>query len=84
VIDVRHTAEGPVENGVAAARLFVKSGTLAMKGGREYDPKERAKTKTGGSSDKTALPPDAPRETIAAQAGDGAIVAVHHLGVHAH
>jgi carboxyl-terminal processing protease len=73
VIDVRHTAEGPVENGVAAARLFVKSGTLAIKGGREYDPKERAKAKTGGSSDKPALPPDAPRETIAAQAGDGAI-----------
>src|SRR5437868_4064040 len=35
IIDVRHTAEGPLDNGVAAARLFVKSGTLAMTGGRE-------------------------------------------------
>jgi carboxyl-terminal processing protease len=40
VIDVRHTAEGPLDNGVAAARLFVKSGTLSMKGGRE--PKKDA------------------------------------------
>jgi carboxyl-terminal processing protease len=34
-IDVRRTAEGPLENGIAAARLFVKSGTLAVKAGRE-------------------------------------------------
>ncbi|MEP6917622.1 MAG: S41 family peptidase, partial [Acidobacteriota bacterium] len=35
VIDIRRTAEGPFENGVAAARLFVKSGTLAQQGGRQ-------------------------------------------------
>ena len=35
VIDVRRTAEGPLENGIAAARLFVKSGTLAIKAGRD-------------------------------------------------
>ena len=35
VIDIRRTAEGPVENGLAAARLFVKSGTLAIKAGRD-------------------------------------------------
>lgn len=34
IIDVRRTAEGAFENGVAAARLFVKSGTLAIKAGR--------------------------------------------------
>jgi carboxyl-terminal processing protease len=34
VIDIRRTAEGPFENGIAAARLFVKSGTLAQQGGR--------------------------------------------------
>ncbi len=28
IIDLRRTAEGPVDNGIAAARLFVKSGTL--------------------------------------------------------
>jgi carboxyl-terminal processing protease len=35
IIDIRRTAEGPIENGIAAARLFVKSGTLAQQGGRQ-------------------------------------------------
>jgi carboxyl-terminal processing protease len=34
VVDVRRTAEGRYENGIAAARLFVKSGTLAQQAGR--------------------------------------------------
>jgi carboxyl-terminal processing protease len=34
LIDLRRTAEGPLDNGIAAARLFVKSGTLAIKAGR--------------------------------------------------
>ncbi len=82
IIDVRHTAEGPFENGVAAARLFVKSGTLAMKGGREHDqaegkdPKARdpkaPKAKTTGT-EKAPVPQTAGRETMTAQAGDGAI-----------
>jgi carboxyl-terminal processing protease len=72
VVDVRHTAEGPLENGVAAARLFVKSGTLAIKGGREHDPNDKD-AKTRNAAEKAAAPQDAPRETIAAQAGDGAI-----------
>jgi carboxyl-terminal processing protease len=67
IIDVRHTAEGPLDNGIAAARLFVKSGTLAMKGGRE--PGKDA-DKSGG---KESANKSAPRETIAARAGDGAI-----------
>src|SRR5262245_54952815 len=66
VIDVRHTAEGPLENGIAAARLFVKSGTLAMKGGREAKPADKP-----GAKESAA--PSAARETIAAKAGDGAI-----------
>jgi carboxyl-terminal processing protease len=37
VIDIRRTAEGSFEHAIQAARLFVKSGTIAMKGGR--DPK---------------------------------------------
>ena len=79
IIDVRHTAEGPFENGIAAARLFVKSGTLAMKGGREHDQKEGKdpkakdqKAKTTGA-EKIPVPQAAGRETMAAQAGDGAI-----------
>jgi carboxyl-terminal processing protease len=35
LIDLRQTAEGPLENGIAAARLFVRSGTLAIKAGRD-------------------------------------------------
>jgi len=35
LIDLRRTAEGPLDNGLAAARLFVKEGTLAVKAGRE-------------------------------------------------
>jgi carboxyl-terminal processing protease len=35
VIDIRRTAEGPLEHGIAAARLFVKSGTLAEEAGRD-------------------------------------------------
>lgn len=34
IIDLRRTAEGPIESGLAAARLFVKTGTLAQQGGR--------------------------------------------------
>ena len=56
IVDVRHTAEGPYDNGLAAARLFVKSGTLAIKAGRE-------------EKDKT---PTVAREKIDAQPGDGA------------
>ena len=65
VIDVRHTAEGPLENGIAAARLFVKSGTLAMKGGRE--------AKDDKAAAKDAAAKTSPRETIAAKAGDGGV-----------
>lgn len=35
VIDLRRTAEGPIENGHVAARVFVKSGTLGIKAGRD-------------------------------------------------
>ena len=41
IIDLRRTAEGPIDNGIAAARLFVKSGTLVQEGGR--DPKAATK-----------------------------------------
>jgi carboxyl-terminal processing protease len=40
LIDLRRTAEGPLDNGLAAARLFVKSGTLAVKAGREKADRE--------------------------------------------
>jgi carboxyl-terminal processing protease len=47
VIDVRATAEGPLENGVAAARLFVKSGTLSMRAGRNGENKTTIEAAAG-------------------------------------
>ena len=35
IVDVRHTAEGTFESGLDAARMFVPSGTLAIKAGRD-------------------------------------------------
>ena len=39
IVDIRHTAEGPFETGLDAARVFVKSGTLAMIAGRDETKK---------------------------------------------
>jgi carboxyl-terminal processing protease len=60
ILDLRHTAEGAIEHGVATARLFVRSGTLAIKAGRE----------TVGADKKLV---EGPREKIAAEPGDGAL-----------
>jgi carboxyl-terminal processing protease len=40
IIDVRGTAEGPLENGIAAARPFVKTGTLSIRAARNGENKE--------------------------------------------
>jgi len=50
IVDVRRTSNGKVDDGLALARLFVSSGTLAMREAK-----------------------GAPRETIAAAAGDGSV-----------
>ena len=86
IIDVRHTAEGPIDNGVAAARLFVKSGTLTMKGQREQGqesdnvaasrdgsgrPRPEATEGPKPKAPDSAVKPN--REMISAQSGDGAI-----------
>jgi carboxyl-terminal processing protease len=47
IIDVRRTAEGLYDNGIATARLFVKSGTLAIKAGRENGPREQIQAASG-------------------------------------
>lgn len=47
LIDLRGTAEGPIENGIAAARPFVKSGTLAIRAGRDGDHKETVEAAAG-------------------------------------
>jgi carboxyl-terminal processing protease len=75
IVDVRRTAEGPFETGLEAARLFVKTGTLAMIAGR--DPKATPPPSTPQTSKPLELPsrvsPEAVKDTIAAKAGDGAI-----------
>ena len=88
VVDIRHTAEGPFASGIEAARLFVKSGTLAMIAGR--DETKAAKTGSGSAPAAREVPAPPPpaaaaasapakpsaasiKETITAKAGDGAI-----------
>lgn len=62
VIDLRGTSRGDLDDGVAAARLFVRNGTITVKVTR--DPLARADAK-----EKTK------KETISAQASDGAVTA---------
>jgi carboxyl-terminal processing protease len=50
LIDLRRTAEGPLDNGIATARLFVKSGTLAVKAGREKSDRVNVAAKPGDAS----------------------------------
>ena len=47
IIDLRRTAEGPVDNGIAAARLFVKSGTLVQESGRDLKTATKIAAKAG-------------------------------------
>jgi carboxyl-terminal processing protease len=74
VIDVRNTAQGDFSRGIDAARLFVKSGTLAMIAGR--DAQAKPPTDAPVQSDKPEVekvPASAIRRTITANPGDGAI-----------
>jgi carboxyl-terminal processing protease len=75
IVDVRRTAEGPFDSGIEAARLFVKSGTLAMIAGR--DPQAPAPQDAQAAAKPSDAPikvsPAAIKETIAAKPGDGAI-----------
>jgi carboxyl-terminal processing protease len=47
IIDVRRTAEGPLENGYVAARAFVKSGTLGITTGRDSASRQTIAAKPG-------------------------------------
>ena len=49
VIDVRRTAEGPFESGLDAARLFVTSGTLAIRASRDGEQEIIAAKKGDGA-----------------------------------
>jgi len=54
LIDVRGTAEGEYEQGIGAARLFVKSGTLARKAARTEEAQESIDARPGDGA--IALP----------------------------
>lgn len=81
LIDIRNTAQGDFSRGIDAARLFVGSGTLAMIAGRDQQAKPagavaglRPEESAADASDKPEkVPASAIRETITANAGDGAI-----------
>ena len=51
IVDVRRTAEGPLENGIQAARAFVKNGTLAIKSSRaKTEAREPVAAKAGDAT----------------------------------
>ena len=71
-VDIRRTADGSLENGIAVARLFVKSGTLALRGGR--DPKAVTPAESPAPDAAAAkMPIKHTGEPIVAKAGDGEI-----------
>jgi carboxyl-terminal processing protease len=75
IIDLRHTAEGPLDSGIEAARLFVKSGTLVKLAGRDTaaPAEDRPAPPPAADAPPPKVPDTAIRETITANAGDGAI-----------
>jgi carboxyl-terminal processing protease len=55
IVDLRHTAEGPFDTGIEAARVFVKSGDLAIVAGRDHDAKRETISARAGDG-AIALP----------------------------
>src|SRR5437660_12586450 len=55
-VEYRRTAEGPIESGVEAARLFVPSGTLAVEAGRDKDQTGRETICTRSGDGSISLP----------------------------
>lgn len=49
IIDLRGTADGPADEGIAAARLFVRSGTIATLGSRSAKPVVTSATAGNGA-----------------------------------
>ncbi len=53
IVDLRRTAEGALDDGIAAARLFVESGTLAIRAGRDQ---ASAKIETAEGDGRLTMP----------------------------
>jgi carboxyl-terminal processing protease len=71
VIDVRRTGEGTLESGIEAARLFVASGTLALRATRDAEPEKIAARNGDGAVTMpvtvlTSLGTSGPAEVFAA------------------
>jgi carboxyl-terminal processing protease len=80
IIDLRDVADGAPEEGIAAARLFVKTGTIAIRAGRPTPTPARSASAGSGSTSVVAPPPQTVRPTIpdtavktVAGPGDGAL-----------
>ncbi|MEO5897925.1 MAG: S41 family peptidase [Vicinamibacterales bacterium] len=71
VVDVRRTAEGSIENGIATARLFVKSGVLAYQGVRVAEAANEPVFGARDQQDRRDLTVGATK--ISANPGDGSI-----------
>ena len=56
IIDIRRTAEGALDHGIAAARLFVKDGTLAIRAGRETEGAQTEPIPAGSGDGSVQLP----------------------------
>jgi carboxyl-terminal processing protease len=65
IIDLRDVADGTPEEGIAAARLFVKTGTLAIRAGRPTAP-VAAKSASNTTVTRTPGGPGAPSTMTAA------------------
>jgi carboxyl-terminal processing protease len=89
LVDIRRDAEGPIDSGIDAARLFVKSGTLAMIGVRNdarmepqagpgYVSGQAVEGTPGGAPATQQGSPEQARDkveqTVTAKPGDGAIM----------
>lgn len=50
LIDIRGIADGPIDEGIAAARLFIKTGVIAIRGGREAADEVKISANPGDGS----------------------------------
>jgi carboxyl-terminal processing protease len=80
VIDLRDVADGAPEEGIAAAKLFVKSGTIAIRAGRPTPaasgtaPAAANSTVRGATQAPSAAPPPvAPPQTVRPTIPDSAV-----------
>lgn len=83
IVDLRDVADGAPEEGIAAARLFVKTGTIAIRAGRPTPSASSTAPGAGGATSGTvrstpqaptaAPPPAAPPQTTRPTIPDSAV-----------